>query len=421
VTASSPALARRLTLRDAVVIGLGSMIGAGVFAAFAPAARAAGSGLIIGLAIAGFAAFANATSSAQLAAQFPESGGTYAYGNRVLGQWWGFVAGWSFVIGKTASCAAMALVFASYVAPGAWQKPVAIAAVLSLGVINSRGVTKTARLTLILVILSGATLLVFLGAGSAGGLTIAEGWVSSGPYGVLQSAGLLFFAFAGYARVATLGEEVINPSRTIPRAIVIALGVTIVLYAAVAVVLLGVLGPERLANSSAPLAEAVTVAGSPALAPVMRIGAAVASLGALLGLIAGVGRTTLAMARRGDLPRWLAAVHPKFLVPYRAELTLSVLVSILVLVSDLRGAIAFSSFGVLLYYFVANVAALRQHREYRRYPRVLAVTGVVLCAVLVVTVPVVGSITGLAVLIAGVVGRIVVQRWASKNGAEEGT
>ena len=128
---SAPAaLARRLGLVDAIAIGLGSMIGAGVFAAFAPAAAAAGSGLLIGLTLAAVVAYANATSSAQLAAQFPTSGGTYVYGREMIGPWSGFFAGWSFVIGKTASCAAMALTFASYAAPAGWEKPVAVAAVL---------------------------------------------------------------------------------------------------------------------------------------------------------------------------------------------------------------------------------------------------------------------------------------------------
>ena len=105
---TSPALQRRLGLGDAVFIGLGSMVGAGVFAVWAPAADAAGTGLLIGLAIAAIVAFGNATSSAQLAAAYPTSGGTYAYGRAELGPWWGFVAGWGFVIGKIASCAAMA-------------------------------------------------------------------------------------------------------------------------------------------------------------------------------------------------------------------------------------------------------------------------------------------------------------------------
>src|SRR5205823_6784705 len=152
VTTTAP-LARRLGPGDAVVIGLSSMIGAGVFSAFGPAARAAGSGLLVGLALAAGVAYCNAVASAQLAAQYPESGGTYVYGRERLGEWWGFLAGWGFVIGKTASCAAMALTFASYAAPGhVWvQRLTALAAVGALTAANLRGVSRTAGLARVLV------------------------------------------------------------------------------------------------------------------------------------------------------------------------------------------------------------------------------------------------------------------------------
>jgi APA family basic amino acid/polyamine antiporter len=377
---STATLSRRLGLTDAVFIGLGSMIGAGVFAAFAPAARAAGSGLLVGLVVAAAVAFCNATSSAQLAAVYPVSGGTYAYGRARLGPWWGFVAGWSFVIGKTASCAAMALVFAAYAAPAGWEKPVAVAAVLALAAVNYFGITRTAALTRVIVVVVLLALAVAVAAGSRTGLpflsaagagdggTLGDGLLASGPYGILQSAGILFFAFAGYARIATMGEEVRDPARTIPAAITIALILAVVVYAAVALTLLGAVGPGAVARASAPLAALVDAGGWRWAEPVIRVGAAAASLGALLGLIAGIGRTTLAMAREGDLPRWLAAVHPRYAVPHHAEIAVAVVVSALVLAVDVRGAIAFSSFGVLLYYAVANLAAFTQPRANRRYP-----------------------------------------------------
>src|SRR5215212_3953533 len=220
---TQPGLARRLGTVDAVIIGLGSMLGAGVFAAFSPAARAAGAGLLIGLAVAALVAYCNATASAQLAAQYPTSGGTYVYGRERLGDWWGFLAGWCFVVGKTASCAAMALTFAAYVAPGRWLKPVAVVAVLTLTAVNYRGVTRTAGLTRIIVTIVLVALAVAVAATLAGGEAGLDGLAAgtsagSGWYGVLQSAGLLFFAFAGYARIATMGEEVRDPARTIPRA-----------------------------------------------------------------------------------------------------------------------------------------------------------------------------------------------------------
>ncbi|MCB7136162.1 APC family permease [Cellulosimicrobium marinum] len=406
MTPAHGALARRLGTGDAVVVGVSAMIGAGVYAVFAPAAAAAGTGLLVGLALAALVALANATSSAQLAAQHPTSGGTYVYGREHLGPWWGYVAGWGFVVGKTASCAAMALVVGAYVAPDGWERSVAAAVVVVLTTIGYRGVTRTAQAARVLVVV---TLLALATAVAAGATSGAARWSVLGPegahggwYGVLQSAGLLFFAFAGYARLATLGEEVRDPRRTIPRAILLALGVAVAVYAVVAVTLLAVLGPDGLAASTAPVADAATAGGQAWAGPVVAVGAVAASTGALLALLAGVSRTTLAMARTGDLPRWLDAVHPRFAVPHHAELVVGGVVVLLVLVTDLRGAIGFSSFGVLVYYLVANLSALRQHAPHRLYPRGGQVLGAVGCVVLVATLPPSAVAAGAVVLAVGV-------------------
>ncbi|MFJ6454970.1 APC family permease [Paenarthrobacter sp. NPDC091669] len=409
---NSPALARRLGTFDASLIGLGSMIGAGVFAAFTPAAAAAGSGLLIGLVVAAFVAFCNATSSAQLAARYPTSGGTYVYGRERLGPWAGFLAGWGFIIGKTASAAAMAMTFAAYAAPQGWERPVAIAAVVLLTAVNYHGVTRTAGLTRVLVIavlaaLAIAVTAVWGGSGPDFGDFAGEGLLAEGWYGILQSAGLLFFAFAGYARIATMGEEVREPQRTIPRAIGIALGITILIYAVIAVTLLVALGPEGVAATPTPLADAVGAGTLAWASPLVRVGAAVASLGALLALVAGLGRTSLAMAREHDLPHWLSAVHPKYKVPHRAEVTLAVVICLIIAVADLRGAIGFSSFGVLLYYLVANVAAYTQPGEDRRYPKFLQVAGAVACVVLVATLPPLSAGLGVLMFVVGIAYRVI--------------
>ncbi len=408
---STGRLARRLGFGDAVAIGLGSMIGAGVFAVFAPASAVAGPALLIGLLIAAVVAYANASSSAQLAAQYPRAGGAYLYGRERLGAWPGYLAGWSFVVGKTASCAAMALTFAAYVAPPEWQKAVAAAGVIALTAIDCLGVHRTAAATkaIVVVVLAVLTLVVVAGLASgspdAGRLVPADAPV--GAYAVLQAAGLLFFAFAGYARIATLGEEVRDPARTIPRAITTSLGAALLVYALVASTALLVLGTPALAASGMPLVDVATAGGWAWAAPVVRGGAALAALGALLALIAGIGRTSLAMARAGDLPRWLAAVHPRFAVPHRAELLVGAVVCALVLVTDLRGAIGFSSFGVLLYYLVANLSALTQDRAHRRSPRAVAVVGAFGCVLLAATLPPTAVLGGLAVLALGVVLRMV--------------
>lgn len=390
---------RRLGTFDAVVIGLGSMIGAGIFVALGPAAAAAGSGLLIALALAAVVAYCNATSSARLAAVYPQSGGTYVYGRERLGGFWGYTAGWSFIVGKTASCAAMALTVGVYAWPEA-AHAVSVAAVVALTAVNYAGVQKSALLTRVIVAtvlaVLAAVVVTLASASETDRLSISA---DTDLWGVLQAAGLLFFAFAGYARIATLGEEVRDPARTIGRAIPIALGITLLVYGTVAVAVLSVLGSDRLATATAPLADAVTAAGHPELAPVVRVGAAVAALGSLLALVLGVSRTTLAMARDRHVPTALAAVHPRFGGPHRAELAVGTVVAVLAAFVDIRGAIGFSSFAVLVYYAIANASAwtLQPHR------RVVPALGLLGCLVLAFTLPVASVLTGSAVVAAGAV------------------
>ncbi|MER6458298.1 amino acid permease [Streptomyces sp900105245] len=417
MTPSGTALRRTLGLRDAVVVGLGSMIGAGVFSALGPAARAAGSGLLVGLALAAVVAYCNAMSSARLAARYPASGGTYVYGRERLGAFWGYLAGWAFVVGKTASCAAMALTVGTYAWPGQ-AHAVAVAAVVALTAVNYGGIQKSAWLTRVIVAVVLAVLAAVVVACLSSGRAVAGHLgvgLSSGAGGALQAAGLLFFAFAGYARIATLGEEVRDPARTIPRAIPLALGIALVVYACVAVAVLGVLGAGPLGRAEAPLAEAVWAAGAPGLVPVVRAGAAVAALGSLLALILGVSRTTLAMARDGHLPGALAAVHPRFGVPHRAELAVGAVVAVLAATVDVRGAIGFSSFGVLAYYAVANASAWTLSPA--PLSRVVPVVGLLGCAALAFALPVVPVAVGAGVLAVGAVAYGVRRWWAGRHPA----
>ena len=406
-------LARKLGTRDAVVVGLGAMLGAGVFASFAPAAAAAGSGILLALVVAGAVAYANATSSSALAALYPESGGTYVYGRRRLGRFWGFLAGWGFVVGKTASCAAMALTFGFYVAPEA-ARPLAVAAIAALVAVNYAGVTKTARLTRVLVALVLLALATTCAAALAGGEWDAERLTpiggDGGPRGILEAAGLFFFAFAGYARIATLGEEVRDPQRVIPRAVPLALGIVLAVYLLVALAVLGAAGADALAASPAPLAAAVEAGRFDAAAAVVRAGAAIASLAVLLSLLAGVARTAFAMAANAELPRQLAAVHPRHRVPHRAELAVGAVAVVAVAFADLRDAIGFSSFAVLAYYAIANAAALTLTRDERRRPRALAAFGVVGCVVLALSLPRASVLGGAAVLAAGALAYAVLLR-----------
>lgn len=402
MTNENHSLARRLGTGDAVVIGLGSMIGAGIFVTLGPAAQVAGAGLLIGLALAAVVAYCNATSSARLAARYPASGGSYLYGRERLGDFWGYLAGWAFVVGKTASCAAMALTVGAYVWP-AHSHAIAVAAVLALTALNYTGVQRSARLTRVIVtfvmVVLAAVVVTSLRADPAAVSRIDLTNVPVG--GVLQSAGLLFFAFAGYARIATLGEEVREPARVIPRAIPLALSITLAIYAIVAVAVMAVLGSARLADAVAPLSEAVQAAGANWLAPVVQAGAAVAALGSLLALLLGVSRTTLAMARDRHLPHVLAAVHPRFQVPHRAELLIGLVVAVLAATADLRGTIGFSSFGVLIYYSVANASALTLRPDEGRPAPPLPVLGFLGCVALAFALPSASIVTGVAVICGG--------------------
>lgn len=401
--APADALRRRLGVSDAVVIGLGSMVGAGIFAALGPAAGAAGSGLLLALGLAAVVAYCNATSSARLAALYPQSGGTYVYGRERLGGFWGHLAGWAFVVGKTASCAAMALTVGAYLWPGQTHA-VAVAAVVALTAVNYAGVQKSALLTraVVAVVLAVLSAVIVTTLASAHADTARLGIGPDATVGgVLQAAGLLFFAFAGYARIATLGEEVRDPARTIPRAIPIALGITLTVYLLVAVAALSVLGPDGLADATAPLSDAVRTAGADRLVPVVRVGGAVAALGSLLALILGVSRTTLAMARDRHLPHALSAVHPRFGVPHRAELTVGAVVAVLAATTDVRGTIGFSSFGVLAYYAIANASAWTLSQEEGRPNRLIPATGLAGCTALAFALPLSTVVSGTAVLILG--------------------
>ena len=403
-------LHRTLGLRESVAVGLGAMVGAGLFAVWAPAATAAGEWLLLSLLLAGVVATCNALSSAALAARYPSAGGTYVYGRERLGELPGFLAGWCFVVGKTASCAAMALTIGAYAVPGQ-ERPAAVVAVVVVTALNLAGVTRSARaseviVAVVLSVVAGLVLAALLGAPGPAPAVAPPGGV--GPFGVLQAAGLLFFAFAGYARIATLGEEVRDPARTIPRAVVIALAVVALVYAVVGVLVLQVLGAGAAAASAAPLAEVAELVWGGQAPWLVRLAATAAAFGALLNLVLGISRTGLAMARGHHLPAVLARVQERRGVPWVAELVVAAVVLAVVLVVDLRGAIGFSSFGVLLYYAVANAAAwtLRDWGPARTVP----VVGLLGCLVLAVTLPTASVVGGLVVLALGLLWYAVVRR-----------
>jgi len=392
----SSSVQRRLGTPDAVALGLAAMLGTGVFAVWGPAAAAAGHWLPLAVVLAGVVALCNALSTAELAVLHPESGGGYVYGRERLGPAAGRLAGVAFLTGKVSSAAAAAGVFGAYVLPSG-PVPAAIAAIIAGTALNVAGVRWTARAAYALVggILAVLLVVVAVGLFGSGGTEVASAAtpepdpvaVRGGLLGVGTAAGLVFFAFAGYARIATLGEEVREPRRTLPRAILIALGAALLTYLLVAVALLVGLGPQRLATESAPLVALVDTGRASAVGVLVRVGAAVAAGSAMLTVLIAISRMMLAMARRRELPAALSAVGGRD-TPWRADVAGGLLAVLTAVLAGPVAAITVSACSILVYYAVVNLAALRLSPAQRLWPVGTAVFGLLSCAGLAVLLPV---------------------------------
>jgi APA family basic amino acid/polyamine antiporter len=420
VTAGArPSLRRSLGLFDAVGIGLGAIIGAGIFVVTGVAAGIAGPAFLVGLLLAGVVATFNALSSAQLAATYPQSGGTYEYGYQVLHPWLGFAAGWMFLASKLAAGGTVALGFAGYLHalfPAIPQRPAAIAAILVLTVVNYFGVQKGGRLNTVIVSLTLAALIYFVVAGlPAFDSANLQPFEPNGPGSVLQSAALLFFAYTGYARLATLGEEVREPKQTIPRAIIVSLGVAAVLYAAVAVTAVGAVGAQALAETTSPLERAAAEFSLPGVTWVVGVGATTAMLGVLLSQVLGISRMLFAMGRRRDLPALLDHVHPRYGVPDRGIFVTGFFLILVALFGTLQVIVAAASFTILLYYSLTNLAALRMKREDKLFPSWVSVAGLASCLVLATTLQPRVIASGLGLLVVGFVLRWLYHRLARRD------
>jgi APA family basic amino acid/polyamine antiporter len=372
---------RRLGPLGASAIGLSSMIGAGVFYVWAPAAERAGSWLLVALVIAGTIALLNALVMAQLSLENPVSGGAYRFGQKYVSPRVGFLAGSLFLIGKTASTGAIALVAARYLAPD--YAPILAAGLIALfAILNITGIRTTAAISMAAVVVVVGVLVTTLVVAAPATEARVE-WVGADGLGVLQAAGLMFFAFAGYARMATLGDDVKNPRRVLPAVIIGTLLAVLVLYGLIGWALSTKLGVVALASSTAPLADLAPLG----LAPYVVSVAALASLGSLAAILAGLSRTSMAMAQSGDLPSGLGFVWPRTSSPVVAEMTMGVAAIVAVLLLDPLWLVGASSGAVLSYYAIAHWSATRQPVTERVLPVWLPWLGVVGCAVLVVTLP----------------------------------
>jgi len=374
-------------------IGVASMVGAGVFYVWAPAARLAGPWIFLALAIAGIIALLNALTIAQLSMAHPVSGGVYAYGQKYLSAGTGFLAGFLFLVGKTASTAAIALIAARHLAP---QSPELWAAglVLVFAVVNISGIRSTARVSMVIAVVVVGVLVLTLGSSLIQPVDTGMPLAYS-PLGVLQAAGLLFFAFAGYARMATLGAEVARPAYVLPRVIVWTLLGVLALYAFVGWVVVSRVGVLALALSQTPVADAV---GEPWRVVVLVV-AGLAALGSLATVLAGLSRTASAMASARDLPVIVGFVLPRTGTPVVAEALLAVAAMVVVLFVDPFWLVGLSSGTILIYYAIAHLSALAQPVSERIFSRVIPVVGVVCCVLVALALPLVSVLTT-----AGVVG-----------------
>jgi APA family basic amino acid/polyamine antiporter len=426
----APQLARELGTFGAVLMGLGAMIGTGVFVSLGLGAGIAGPAVLLALALAAGVALCNGLSSAQLAAANPVSGGTYEYGYRYLNSWAGFTAGWVFVIAKSASAATAALGFSGYLLqalgkPTAYFVPVALAVVAFLTVIVLSGLRRSNAVNAVIVAVTLFSLLLFVVTGAPsmerGNLLplFAVDGRGVGIPALLEATALMFVAYTGYARIATLGEEVREPERTIPKAIVAAAVLVMLLYGAVAIVGIGVAGSEGLRaateTQAAPLAVVAQRFALPSASLVLTVGALTAMLGVLLNLILGLSRVVLAMARRGDLFTALAAVNARGTTPYWAVLVVGVVIAGIVAVGSVRTAWSFSAFSVLIYYALTNLAALRMPASGRRYPRFVAIIGLAACVFLAFRVEREVWVAGLGLIVLGLVWHAVARRHAANS------
>lgn len=430
----SGVLKRELGVFGATMMGLGSIVGTGVFVSIGVAAGAAGPAVILAIVLAALVATCNAFSSAQLAASHAVSGGTYEYGHRYLKPWLGFTAGWMFLCAKTASAATAALGFAGYAlhligAGREWHVPVAVSGMLLLTLLVLSGIRRSNWMNIVIVSVTLGSLSLFVliglphaareGANNLTPFFPAAGW--DGFSAFFYATALMFVAYTGYARIATLGEEVKNPETAIPRAIVITLIVSAALYILVALVAIGAVGADRLAgaaqNQATPLEVAAGALAAPYLSAIIAAGAVTATLGVLLNLTLGLSRVVLAMGRQGDLPPLFGRLNRSGDAPSAAIVGVGLAVGALALTGSVETTWAFSAFTVLIYYAVTNLAALQLPKSARLYPRAFAIGGLIACLFLAFWVPVRIWLVGLALIGAGLAWHAFVPKlWGRQPG-----
>lgn len=430
-----PTLKRELGVFSAMMMGLGSIVGTGVFVSIGIAAGVAGPAVILAIVLAALVAMCNALSSAQLAANHPVSGGTYEYGYERLNPTLGFIAGWMFLCAKSASAATAALGFAGYLLltlgrdgdGRAWIVPIALITCATLTIIVLTGIRRSSLTNIVIVTVTLAALVVFVLAGlpsvlRAGGGHLspffpsdeADGEAYGAASGLLYATALMFVAYTGYGRIATLGEEVREPRRTIPRAIVLTLIVSAALYITVGVVAVGSVGAAALEQATEQRAAPLVIVAQTFellwVQTIVAVGAMTAMLGVLLNLLLGLSRVLLAMGRRGDMPRATALLNKSGTTPFVAVIVIGIVIAAIIAIGSVRIAWSFSAFTVLIYYAITNLAAIKLQPSERLYAPAFAWCGLGACLFLAFWVPLHIWLAGTALIALGLLTRTLLRR-----------
>lgn len=378
-------LKRTLSLLDATAISVGAIIGGGIFVVTGIVAGLAGSALVVSMILAAAIAFFTALSFAELAAWQPVEGSVYEYARQVISPFSGFLAGWMWMVANTFTGAAVSLGFAYYLTAWFPALPVNVVAAglcLAFTALNFFGARESARLNTVLVAAKLLILGFFVVFGALRANTTNFAPFEPFKQGVFYGAFFIFFAYTGFGRAAVVAEEVKDAKRNVPKALLLSLVISTIVYVLVGIVAVGLVGSSELADSNSPLARAISVAGSPLAVQVVSFGGLLATASVLLTAILGVSRMAFSMARRKDVPQALAKIHGKFRTPYYSILAVGILMAVLVLFFDLTGVVAVSTFGALFYYALTNAAALKLKPEKRRYHRLIPIVGLGTCIVL---------------------------------------
>lgn len=420
-------LKRAIRTPGAILMGLGSIVGTGIFVSIAIATQVSGSGIIIAIVIAAALATFNGLSSAQLAAAHPVSGGTYEYGYKFINSWFGFTAGWMFMVAKSASAATAVLGCIGYLfyafgyeSSGRMITVAGLLLLIVMTILVSGGIQRsnTANKWIVSVTLAGLAALVVtsLFVNGIPVQPITDAFTDTSVSSILYASALMFVAYTGYGRIATLGEEVAEPRKTIPKAIILAMVVIVILYLTVTLTALQVMGADAFGqtvdNEAAPLMMVAQALSVPVIGPIVTVAAITAMLGVLLNLILGLSRVLLGMARRRDVPHTISRINPNTQSPVAAVWVTAVIIGLLVLSGDVVFTWSFSAFTVLIYYSITNLSALFLPEEQRLYPRIIPVMGLFGCLFLASWIDPAIMLLGAVLIGIGLIWHTVARRYA---------